>query len=153
MGLLNIPIPEAVVKVGDSEGFAVVGLSPHDIVSVYLRHRKELSEFFDMYSAKVKELGPDIAAELISSRAVSDLISTLPNISAEIVAISAGFPISDEKFEEAVTKLKRFPLATQMEALTKIAGLTFSSDMPAGKFLAVVKSAIMTATAAKALNQ
>lgn len=144
--LQNLIVPTALVVVSDKGGFEVRGLSPYDITALFLRHRGELSAMFDQFAVKVKggqSVGLDDATTMIAGA-----LETAPHIVAEIVALGTGSdPADPDNWQKDVVIATTLSLGVQTEALQKIAGLTFSSEMPPGKFLSVVVGAMQNATA------
>lgn len=158
MGLRNLPPVEAKVEVPGGGSFAVRGLDPDMVVGLYQRHAGQLSEVWD--SAMARAQGKDITADVHGM--VAGLIGDAPQIMAELIAIASGSqptdtyvdpdttvnPLGLTDYDRDVVAARRLPLPVQVDALQKVAGLTFSSDMPPGKFLAVVVQIAGATTAA-----
>lgn len=146
MGPLNLIVPtENVAGLGD-----VRGLSPSDGLALYYRHAGELSALFDQFAGKVKAKQAVPESDVLQAGVA--MVSGAPLIMAEIIAIGLDADPSDvEGFAELVSTLMKMPAGMQMDALQKIGGLTFSSDMPPGKFFGLVLAMAQSATAA--LNQ
>ncbi len=152
--LLNLkqPIPELVVNISDSEGFAVRGLTPYQVFSLYSRHSGELSSLFDRVMASVKDTGQPESGDI--EEMVIGLLKETPTLLAELIVLGSGGdpaapgdavvmgiggePLTLPKFDAAVYLAKHLTLSVQADALDKIGTLTFTSDMPPGKFFALV---------------
>jgi hypothetical protein len=163
MGLRNLPIPTKTVEVADGVTFTVRGFSPNDALSIYHRHRGELSTMFDDLVGEVKKGGKKAkAVDVEQVKAFgANMVSGAPRIMAEIIAIASGSvaPSSTlrdeaelarltEEFEADVEAALKLSAAVQMDALQKIGDLSFTPEMPPGKFLAVVVRLAHSATAA-----
>jgi len=147
MGLRSL-IQTELVKVSDEEGFPVRGVSPNDAIILYHRHRGELSAMFDQFAAEAKQ-GKNVVVTDLASAGVQ-MVGGAPLIMAEIIVLAMGMKPDSDEFDDEVAAAIDLPAAVQMDALQKIGGLTFTSDMPPEKFLAVVvKLAGGTAAALK----
>lgn len=156
MGLRNLTFPEVTVEIPGGGKFAVRGLSPDMVLGLYNRHRGDLSTLFDTYVAQQRGIETADMGSLIG-----EMVTTAPVVMAELIALAAGgTPKADHvepdtennphgltDWERDVANAHRLPLPVQIDALQKIAAQTFTSDMPLGKFLAVVGKAAATATA------
>jgi len=150
MGPFNLVIPTEKVEVAGGEPITVRGLSPNDGLQLYYRHSGQLSALFDQFAGKVKSKEPVAESDVIQAGVT--MVSGAPLIMAEIIALAIGAKTDDiEGFAEIVSKLIDSPAGFQMDALQKIGKLTFSSDMPPGKFFGLVLAMAQSATAA--LNQ
>lgn len=138
---LKNPTPQKVVKVSDDEGFVVRGLSPADVMGLYYRHTGELSNLFEKLAENYQANGNQIAASDVQTVAFS-MMREAPQILAEVIALAAGGdPMSDEWSEEVdIAKLLPFPV--QADAVSKIGELSFTSEMPAGKFVSLIVGAV-----------
>jgi hypothetical protein len=94
--------------------------------------------------SKSEEPLPDIDVQALGVQ----MVNGAPRLMAEVIAIASGSRVDDPEFEADVDAAVDFSAGVQMDALTKIADLTFSSEMPPGKFLAVVVKLAASATAA-----
>lgn len=156
MGLRNLTFPEVFVEIPGGDKFAVRGLSPDMVLGLYNRHRGDLAVLFDTYVAQQKGIETQDLAGVIG-----EMVATAPTVMAELIALASGAnpkaqyvlensvinPDGLTDWERDVAAAHRLPLPVQIDALSKIAAQTFTSDMPAGKFLAVVTQAAATATA------
>jgi hypothetical protein len=147
MGPFNLVIPTAKVKVSDESSFSVRGFSFDDAMRLYHRHAAMLSPLFDQFAGRVQAGVPVTSDEVIAAGA--DMLRGTPRVMAEILAISVGAdPAEDDSFAAIVAQLLQLPLGTQMIALREIAALTFSSEMPPGKFIGLVLETARSTTAA-----
>lgn len=160
---ISAPIQERIVQVPGGEGFAVRGLNPLNVVALYKRHMGELEPMFQrvMAAARAKGAvdGGDIQPLLLG------LISDSPLLMGELIVIASGGdpanmelvtitdpvsrePITLPSFDAALTIGMALPFTVQVDALSKIGELTFTTDMPPGKFLALVVGLLRKVTGA-----
>lgn len=135
MGLRDIVIPVSLVAVGDSS-FTVRGLSPRDALGLYHRHAGELSALFDQFTGRANAGENVISADVL--QAASSLVDGGPLIIAEIIALASDANPATADWYTDVAIAERLPFPVQFDALQKIGQLTFSSDMPPGKFIGLV---------------
>ena len=150
MALRNLSFPE--VKVDTPGGsFAVRGLTTDMVVGLYQRHRGELGTLFDDLTANAKTGSQNDITNIVVGG-----LHAAPTIAAELVALASGSRPDDVAVEPGETdtnwardvqQARDLPLPIQVDALQKVAEQTFTSDMPAGKFLAVVIKMAGSATA------
>ena len=142
MGPLNLIVPtDTVAGLGE-----IRGLSPNDGLTLYYRHAGELSKLFDQFAGKVKAKERVAESEVLQAGAA--MVSGAPLIMAEIIVLALdGDPADVEGFARNVSQVMRMSAGMQMDALQKIGELTFSSDMPPGKFFGLVLSMAQSATA------
>ncbi len=124
MGLKELRLPEAKVELPDG-GFVVRGLSLNDVSILVQRHGKRLSELFQQFT----EQG-DLTTETVAAFALP-LIQSAPEIAAELIACAAGDPDDAEI-------AGRLPFPVQIDALEKIANLTFEAGGGPKKLLETV---------------
>lgn len=145
---LKVPVPVAVVQVSDEDSFPVRGLNPSDLLGLYHRHTGELSGLFEKLAASYQANGNNVEAADVQQVAFA-LLQDAPQILAEVIAIAAdGDPSDEENWAIDVAIAGKLPFPVQADALQKIGALTFTSDMPPGKFVALVAGAVMKATEA-----
>jgi len=141
-----VVIPTEKVQVPGGGEFAVRGMSLNDALQLYYRHAGQLSDLFDQFAGKVK--AKEAVAEGEVLQAGVQMIGATPLLMAEIIALSMDADPTDvEGFTACVQNLLRLSLGVQMDALQKIGALTFTSDMPPGKFLSLVLATAQSATA------
>jgi hypothetical protein len=155
--LRNLTFPTVTVETAGGS-FAVRGLNPDMVVGLYNRHRGELSTLFDFFVARATE---DAAAEMDVASLIEQMLAQSPLVMAELIALASGSKPTDTHVEQDletnadlltdwerdVAMSRALPRPVQLDALQKIAEQTFTSDMPAGKFLAVVIKAAGATTA------
>lgn len=141
MGLRDIVIPTKAVRVADQE-FTVRGLSPLDAFGLYQRHAGELSALFEQFRSQAE-------AGAITDPAAfgAELLSGAPQIMAEIVASASDCDPQGEDWPVVMATTLRLPASVQLDALQKVADLTFTSEMPAPKFLGLVLQMAKSAAA------
>lgn len=146
MGLHDLTLPTAQVELSDAASFGVRGISFSDAIALYYRHTGELSALYEHFKSK-SESGAQFDATDVSAIG-GTLIANAALLVAEVIALASGTQIATVDFDKAVEIAKSLPAGVQMDALQKIGGLTFTSEMPPGKFFAVVLEMIQTTTAA-----
>lgn len=109
--------------------FAVRGLSPDDVFTIYRRHAGEVAGWFDRLQAGGVDISLNAAPVLIGS-----LLDTAPAIAAEVIALASDAGVDDE----VLADVRRLPLSPQASALEAIAELTFTQEMPPKKLLEIV---------------
>lgn len=144
MGLRDLAIPTAEVTVSPGSKFAVRGFSLNDALGLYYRHTGQISNLFDEFAGRVKAGGSVTASDVGVA-----LTSGAPRVLAEIIATAYGLKADASNWDEEVSAVVDFPAAVQIDALQKIADLTFSSDMPPGKFAGLVLAMARSALAAR----
>jgi len=134
---LKQPTPQAVVQVSDDEGFVVRGLNPVDVFSLYYRHAGEVGDLFQQF-VTMAQGGEGVDSVDVASALLSVLRQS-PLIVAELIALAAGAKPSEESdWYESVAIARELTFPVQADALEKIGNLTFTSEMPVGKFVALV---------------
>lgn len=124
MSLKSLRLPEAKVELPDG-GFVVRGLSLNDVSILAQRHGKRLNELFQQFT----EQG-DLTTETVAAFALP-LLQSAPEIAAELIACAAGDPDDAEI-------AGRLPFPVQIDALEKIAILTFEAGGGPKKLLETV---------------
>lgn len=147
MTLRNIVIPKMVISVGGESLFAVSGIYPNQVFGLYKRHREDLSSVFDSLS------GRETALAQVALDSIEGIVAQFPDLIAEIIALASGGDPDDYElfvdkntgdttgqtvWEADVAIAKRLPFPVQLDALMKIGELTFSTEMPPGKFFALL---------------
>lgn len=149
MGSLSeLPPAELMVKVSETAGFGVRGLSPFAVLGLYRRHAGALSSLFETFVARVKREGQTFDVDTAAMNVGVEMLAGMPQLMAEIIALGGGGKPGTPEFEAEVETALALSIGVQTDALQKIASLTFTSDMPPGKFLAVVLQAAQATTAA-----
>jgi hypothetical protein len=115
------------VNVAGGAGFDVGGLDSDSILRIFRRHSADLRELFDNLV-----VGSAISLDQASALGGA-LLTSAPHIAAEIVAEAAGYPDA-----AAIEIFRQLPAPILMDALDKIAGLTFTSEMPPKKVIETV---------------
>jgi len=124
MSLKSLRLPEAKVELPDG-GFVVRGLSLNDVSILVQRHGKRLNELYQQFT----EQG-DLTTETVAAFALP-LLQSAPEIAAELIACAAGDPDDAEI-------AGRLPFPVQIDALEKIAILTFEAGGGPKKLLETV---------------
>lgn len=146
---LKNPVPQQVVQVSGDEGFVVRGLNPTAVFTLYYRHTGEIGQLFEQFLALAQgEGGPKIED---AGSIIVTLLQNTPLVLAELIALAAGAsPADDDDWFESVGIARDLSFPVQVDALEKIGSLTFTSEMPVGKFLALVAKSAQAATSAAA---
>lgn len=131
-GLTEALIAKQEVEVPGGGKFAVRGLSPTDVFAIYRNHTGEMGAWFEKLRAGEAELSLNAAPQLATS-----LLDTAPQLAAELIAAGAGDGNGAPE-PEMVAIARRLPISAQASALQKIAGLTFTQEMPPKKLLEIV---------------
>jgi len=142
----QLPLPKATVNLPGGGSATVRGISPDDVARIYHRHSGELAVLFDHFAGKMQANDGDTDA--LVGALTGTLLNEAPRLLAEIIAVAMDADTTSADFDEDVDHLLRFSAGVQTAALEAIAGLTFSSDMPPGKFFALVLKMMTAATRA-----
>lgn len=123
MGLKDIKIPKADVKVTEDSSFAVRGLSTFDIEHLVRSHGPQLRELFDGFmkmdkaNTSLLDLGP----------LIKDVVIQAPALVVDIIATAAD---ADDE-ERGI--LRKLPVSILIDALGTIAGMTLNTEGDMGK--------------------
>lgn len=127
MGLKHIKLPEACIEFPGGD-FAVRGLCLDDISYLVQRHGESLQVLFSDFVANSGEITVEGVAQF-----ALPLLKSAPDIAAELIACASG-----DKDDAAIAAGLPFP--TQLEALQKLAELTFNVSGGPKKLLETVVS-------------
>lgn len=134
---LTNPTPSRVIQLSDGEGFAVRGISPVQVFSLYGRHTGQLGAIFDRVMDGMKDGGKAQPEDIES--VVLGMIKDAPIILGELLVLATGGSPSDEaEFEAALDIAMKLPFPVQAAAFKAIGDLTFTSDMPPGEFVRLI---------------
>lgn len=138
MGLSHLKLASETVVTPGGESFSVRGLSFVDISAVVRPYGPQLGSLFDGFKDGTFSLDDPTAL-------LSNLINRAPEAAALVIAVAAD--------EEDVALAARLPFPVQLEALEKIAGLTFASEGGAKKVLeTIIRVATGTTSALASLK-
>lgn len=119
------------VNVAGGAGFEVRGVSLDAILRICRRHWGEMGQLFEQVMERADGgIGLDLNQ---AGDIASGLLESVPTIAAEIIAEAAGYSEPD-----AIELFRKIPAPSQLEALDKIAALTFTSEMPPKKVIEIV---------------
>lgn len=142
MALADIDLDYAEVTLPSGKSFSVRGLSLADVTRIVRHHGPVVQEFFLRYAGNRDDLKKTGIAETALA-----LLDSAPALAAEVIALAADEP-------EHAAKVRKFPMGVQMDALEKIAALTFDSEGGPKKFgEAVVRLLQGTTSLLSDLNQ
>lgn len=123
-------VATATVQMGEQE-VPVTGLPLDAILDICRRYWSDVSGLFDNLVGDV-ETGK-IDADLTTVNWLGGaLLTSLPQVASEIIAACTPFGVA------AAPVIAATPFAVQLEALDKIAALTFTSEMPPKKVIEIV---------------
>lgn len=130
-GLSDIDIDAGIETVMLPKGgsFTVRGLALSDITRIFRARTQDLSDFFEHYMAENDKLSsgdPKYQALKSSTKFGGALLEKAPDVVADIIAYA-----SDEPTKSHVARTLPFPV--QLDALEKIAALTFTEEDGAKK--------------------
>jgi|HigsolmetaAR201D_1030396.scaffolds.fasta_scaffold06733_7 hypothetical protein len=137
MGLKDLKLAREEVKMAGGS-FAVRGLSFVDITALVRSYGAEIRAFYDHYAAQA--VSGELDDSTLASAGVT-LLEMAPNIAAAIIAHAA-----DEPDDEGIQTARQLPLSAQIDALEKIARLTFEAEGGPKKVLEAVISAFRGTT-------
>ncbi|MDX0622904.1 hypothetical protein GOD54_23680 [Sinorhizobium medicae] len=128
MALKDIQIPKVDVEVTPGSSFAVRGLSTADIEHLVRLHGTALRELFTQYMSgdrkKIK------ATEMLPI--LKDVVSKVPALVVDVIALGA------DADEDDIKVLKKLSSGVQLNALSKIAGMTLNVEGDLGNVLETV---------------
>lgn len=139
MKLSDFVVPTATVQLPGGDTFVVRGLALVDLVLLASKYREGLSEFFSEMKVRLATSGE---AGLATSALVG-MIADAPTVAAETIALAMDEP-------DAAVSALRLPLELQVELLTAIWGLTFTTEEGPKKLLLAAARAAIQGT--KSLN-
>lgn len=129
MGLRDLVLPSAEIEVA-GEKLSFRGLNLNDFTGLFYRRKALSNEVF-------KSLMESFGRELTQPEQATLLVRMSPEIMGEVIALASGENPNSPEYISAVEIAMRLPAGVQVEALQKIAGITFTQDMPPGKILAL----------------
>jgi hypothetical protein len=130
MAISDFQLPTEEVLFPNGGSFAVRGLSLQDITLLLGQHGSSMESFFDQYNGNKDQSAMDIGMNLVGKA---------PSLVAQIIASAADEP-------DMATKIIRFPIVVQQDALEKIARLTFDASGGPGKFVEAVMGLVQGTT-------
>lgn len=151
MGLSNMA-PATELVAGTQGQLFVQGLSLKAISLVIQGKLDVAARLYDQYAVQVGEAASEdgIAGMDLLSLA-KDMCQEAPDIAARIIAVAdSEFDIEYPNIEQLQANVKvvlRLPLPVQLDALEKIAKLTFVDDMSPKKVVEIVMGVVQGATA------
>lgn len=133
-------VATATVQMGKRE-VPISGLPLDAILDICRRHWNDVSGLFDNLVTQVAEgeVEPDLTTiDWLGSA----LLTALPDVAAEVIAACTPFGIA------AAPVIADTPAPVQLDALDKIAALTFTSEQPPKKVIETVVRMLMGGTKA-----
>lgn len=127
----------ATVQMGKRE-VPITGLPLDAIVDISRRHWNDVNGLFGNLVSQV-EADQDINLDMANWLGGA-VLTALPQVAAEIITVCAGWSL------EAAEIVRALPAPTQLDALDKIAALTFTSEMPPKKVIETVVRMLVGAT-------
>jgi hypothetical protein len=132
MGLKDLVLPTEKVEVPGGGEFVVRGLSLIDARVLVRKYSAEMSDLFSLIADGKKAGAIDIEN---AAATAAQLIDISPSLVADAIATAGG-----DGSAEDFAKVLMLPIPVQVDALTKIGRLTFSSEGSVKKFLQTVIS-------------
>lgn len=132
MTLASYVAPIARVELPEGGEFVVRGLGLNDVISLVLEQKDALEQAFDFAENNNLHIGQ------VNSDVGMKLLTELPTLAGKLVALAAREP-------DAWVQFLDLPAPTQLDALEKVARLTFKDAAGfkafVGKVIAAVQSA------------
>ena len=126
MALADYDLPRRAVPLPGGNSFAVRGFSLEDITVLIDEQGEAVQKFFDQYAQDGQ-----FRSDASPIAAVMDVLRQAPDLAASIIARAA-----DEAGTEP--KIKKLPIGVQVDAMQKIADLTFEASGGPGNFVETV---------------
>lgn len=108
--------------------FAVRGFSLEDITLLIDKHGEDIQRFFDRYAQETTR--PDDVSPVA---AIMDVLRQAPELAASIIARAADEPGTE-------SKIRKLPIGVQVDAMQKVADLSFEVSGGPGNFVEAVIS-------------
>ena len=129
MALKDYVAKRSTIAVGDTQ-VLIRGLRVSDISILIEGYKADLIALFAIYGES--KSAPDETSKF--NRVIVETARTLPELTSAVIALAADEP-------DAVEQAKSLPFPSQIDALVKIAHLTFDEVGGLGNFLAVLTDA------------
>lgn len=129
MALEDFDLPTAEVSLPNGTTFTVRGLALLDLAPLITRRRQAIEGFFVKFSKQGAKGKAGANSDIIG--AATDLLSVAPELAGEVIACAADRP-------HLLAKIMILPITVQLEALEKIANLTFDAAGGPGNFFAAL---------------
>lgn len=120
MGLKDIKIPTVDVLVSEGNSFPVRGLSTDDINYLVRAHGSDLKELWDEFLENKVDLSKLAVTEIYPL--IKVVIGRVPAAMLEMIAIAADADDDD------LPTLRKLPIGTQIDAVSKVLGMTLKTD-------------------------
>lgn len=124
MALADFKLPTLEVPLPDGNSFAVRGISAEDVAILISGHASAMDTFFARFQSGAAQAQSDMEMGM-------SLITEAPGLMSKIIALAA-----DEPHMEAL--VRKLPIGTQLDALQKIAKVSFESSGGMGNFVDAV---------------
>lgn len=140
MGLRNIIIHREKVEVDENQSFMVRGITLFDIMQAVGDFGPQMALAFGKVTAR--EDGNPLTSAEVKGR-IRDLAKEFPDVLAAAIAMA-----SDDYSATAMTVVKQLPMSVQLDAIEKVARLSFRSEGEVGKLMESLVRAVAGATGA-----
>ena len=120
MALKDLVIPTVEVKVGQSGGFAVRGLSSTDIELLVRTHGNDLKGVWDEFLEKDIDLSKLQVGQI--GPLIREVLQRIPAAMQDMIGLAADADDSD------LAMLKKLPVGVQVSAIGSVLGLTLGTD-------------------------
>lgn len=128
MALADYDLPKRAVPLPGGNSFAVRGFSLEDITLLIDEQGEAVQKFFDEYSKDGQ-----FRSDASPIAAIMDVLKQAPDLAASIIARAADEPGTEPK-------IKKLPIGVQLDAIQKVADLTFEASGGPGNFVETVVS-------------
>lgn len=129
MGLRDLELPTAEIKVSDTGTFCVRGLSLADMSSLVNKHGKVIGVLFDKIRDEMVQRSEVTAADVQDYARM--LLKEAPDVVANAIALAADEPDMGEK-------VKGLRFTVQLIALEQVILLTFANEAELKKLVEIV---------------
>lgn len=140
MGLRNIVIHREVIEVDETQTFKVRGITLFDLMQAVGDFGPQMALAFGKVTAR-DDSNPLTSAD-VKSR-IRDLAKEFPDVLAAAIAMA-----SDDYSVEAMKIVKELPMGVQLDAIERIARLSFRSEAEIKKLVESLVRAMAGATGA-----
>ena len=133
MALTDFVLPTLEVPLPGGSTFAVRGISSQDVAVLISQHASAMETFFARFQSGAAQTQSDLETGM-------SLIIEAPALMAKVIALAA-----DEPSMESV--VARLPVGVQLDALQKIAKISFEASGGPGEFVDAVVRLVKGTTA------
>jgi len=143
MALKNYTIPRLPVVLAEGNEIQVRGLNLDDVSFLAQVHRDDVDRIIATFRSDVPSLDPEAVETAVRERGnamIAALLQHFPIVAGNVIAVASDEP---EQWDVA----QKLPVPVQVDALMKIARLTFNDFDGFKKFVGNVLAAVQSAKA------